>query len=122
MARITRREFLSTGVKLVALASVPAILPLSPEKLLAGPVKNGDLSAYLGLFEVDQDLIRKVMTVALEKGGDYCDLYFEHKISNWVGLQDDQVNRAYSTIDLGVGIRVIEGDQTGYSFTEELSP
>ncbi|MFH2056416.1 MAG: TldD/PmbA family protein [bacterium] len=119
---MTRREFLSTGVKLVALASVPTFLPLSPARILAGPVEKGDLTAYLGLFQVDQELIRKVMAVALEKGGDYCDLYFEHKISNWVGLQDDQVNRAYSTIDLGVGIRVIEGDQTGYSFTEEITP
>ena len=120
MAKMTRREFLTTGAKLVALASVPAVLPFNPVKLLAA-TGDADLATYLDLFEVDEEVLKKIMNVALERGGDYCDLYFEHKISNWVGLQDYEVIRAYSSIDFGVGIRVVEGDQTGYSFTEELT-
>ena len=92
MTKMTRREFITTGAKLVALASVPAILPISPARLLATP-NEADLATYLDLFEVDEAVIKKIIGVALEKGGDYCDLYFEHKISNWVGLQDDAVNR-----------------------------
>ena len=34
-----------------------------------------------------QDL-KKVMAVALEKGGDYADLYFEHTFNNSVSLMD----------------------------------
>ena len=37
-------------------------------------------------------------------------------------MEDKAVNRAYSDIDFGVGIRVLKGDQTGYSFTEEITP
>ena len=45
--------------------------------------------------------LRKVLAAALEKGGDYADLFFEHSYRNNVGLQDGAVNRASSNIDLG---------------------
>lgn len=72
-------------------------------------------------FNVDIDDLRKVMTVALEKGGDYADLYFEHTFSNALVLQDGAVNRASSTIDYGVGIRVVAGDQQGYAYVEHIT-
>ncbi|MBN2088986.1 TldD/PmbA family protein [candidate division KSB1 bacterium] len=76
---------------------------------------------YFSRFGVDAAVIRQIMEVALSKGGDYCDLFFQQEFSNHVGLEDREVNRAYSNIDLGLGIRVLKGDQTGYSFTEDLS-
>ncbi|HUU45465.1 MAG TPA: TldD/PmbA family protein [Acidobacteriota bacterium] len=122
MAILTRREFIKSGAVWVAVASIPTVLRVDPAKAFAGPTDGGDLADYLKLFEVDEAMIQRVIAAALERGGDYCDLYFEHRVSNWVGLQDEAVNRAYCNIDYGVGIRVVEGDQTGYSFTEELSP
>jgi TldD protein len=122
MAIMTRREFVKNGAKWVAVASVPAVFHLDPAKVFAEVTDKGSPPDYLKLFEVDEEIIRKVMTAALQRGGDFCDLYFEHRVSNWVGLQDEAVNRAYCDIDYGVGIRVVNGDQTGYSFTEELSP
>ena len=44
---------------------------------------------------------------ALEKGGDYADLFFEHSYSSNIGLQDGAVNRASSNIDFGMGVRVL---------------
>jgi len=49
-------------------------------------------------------------------------VYFQHQINNYIILEDKAVNRAYSNVDFGVGIRVLKGDQTGFSFTEELTP
>ncbi|MCP4583065.1 MAG: TldD/PmbA family protein [candidate division Zixibacteria bacterium] len=80
------------------------------------------LSDYYAHFGVDEKIIRDVMAVALEKGGDYCDIFFQHRINNWIGLEDKAVNKAYCDVDYGVGIRVIEGEQTGYSFTEDITP
>jgi TldD protein len=80
------------------------------------------LIEYYNLFGVSEEIIRQAMAEALSKGGDYCDLYFQHSISDYIGLEDNDVNRAYSNIDLGVGIRVLKGNQTGYSFTEIISP
>lgn len=80
------------------------------------------LSDYYERFGVDEKTIREVMAEALSKGGDYCDVYFQHSLKNYIGLEDKSVNRAYSVIDFGVGIRVLKGDQTGYTFTEEITP
>lgn len=57
----------------------------------------------------------------MQKGGDYADLFFEHKTTNSLGLEDGKVNRAYSNVDFGVGIRVLKGDQTGFAYSENLS-
>nr|MBN2277975.1 TldD/PmbA family protein [candidate division Zixibacteria bacterium] len=120
---MTRRKFIETGAKGIALASIPLVFRANPLAAFTGPDEvTGGLSDYYGHFGVDEAIIRKVMGAALERGGDYCDIFFQHTISNDIGLEDNIVNRAYSSIDYGVGIRVIEGDQTGYSFTEEITP
>ncbi|MCL2650748.1 MAG: TldD/PmbA family protein [Candidatus Azobacteroides sp.] len=80
-----------------------------------------DLSQLLDHFNVSASDLKKVMAVALEKGGDYVDFYFEHTFDNYLVLQDGKVNRANSTIVFGVGIRVVSGDQTGYAFVENIS-
>ena len=63
-------------------------------------------------------MLQKVIAAALSKGGDYADLFFEHKITGSIGLEDGKVNRASSNVDFGVGIRVLKGDQTGFAYTE----
>ena len=122
MATFTRRQFISAGARVAALASIPAVFRFDPVQAFTGPDDTSGLSAYLDRFEVDEQLLRRVMAAALERGGDYCDLYFEHSVANWVGLRDNAVNRAYTDVDYGLGIRVIEGDRIGFSFTEEISP
>ncbi|GHT76407.1 peptidase U62 [Bacteroidia bacterium] len=82
--------------------------------------KLDDLPKMLAHFNVSESDLRKVMAVALEKGGDYADLFFEHTFSNYLVLQDGAVNRAGSNIDYGVGIRVVSGDQQGYAFVENV--
>ncbi len=119
----TRREFLKRSSQgLIGTAVMPMMLS---SKLYGAPENQGQkmnsISDYYHHFGVDPDVIRRVMEAALDKGGDYCDLYFQHKISNSVRLEDNQVNNASGNIDFGVGIRVLKGDQTGYSFTEEIS-
>ena len=79
-------------------------------------VKSEDGLAYFGHFGVDEGLLRASFDKALSRGGDWAELFFEHRIGHHVGLQDGAVNRAYSAISLGVGIRVIRGDQTGYAY------
>lgn len=75
----------------------------------------------LDRFNTSISDLQKVMAVALEKGGDYADLYFEHTFSSTLVLQDGSVNRAVSNIDYGVGIRVVSGDQQGYAYVENIT-
>jgi hypothetical protein len=66
-------------------------------------------------------MLQQVIAEAMSKGGDYADLFFEHTLSNSLGLEDGKVNSAYSNVDYGVGIRVLKGDQTGFAYTETTS-
>ena len=75
----------------------------------------------MNYFKVSEGDLRKVLAAALEKGGDYADLFFEHSYRNNVGLQDGAVNRASSNIDFGMGVRVLAGDQTGYAYVENVT-
>lgn len=123
MAQMSRRHFVAMSAQGVALATIPAIFKFNPAMALSPGLGGGnELEDYLKHFGVDQDLLHKTMSIALQKGGDYCDLFFQHAINSYVALEDDAVNRAYTSVDFGVGIRVIKGDQTGYSFTEEITP
>ncbi|QDU65927.1 TldD/PmbA family protein [Engelhardtia mirabilis] len=74
----------------------------------------------LDLFETDEDAIRRVLAVALERGADFADLYFQHRSGRSIGLEDGLVSRASSSVDRGVGVRVVVGDQTGYAYSERL--
>ena len=80
-----------------------------------------NLTDYYTLFSVDEKIIQDVMSQALSKGGDYCDLFFQHSVSNHIRVEDKAVNSAHCNVDFGVGIRVLKGDQTGYSFTDEIT-
>lgn len=83
-----------------------------------------DLSVKYGLehFQVSGELLKNVLATALENGGDYADLFFEHDIANEISLLDNKVDNASSNIDYGMGIRVVFGDQTGYAFVENITP
>ncbi len=111
-----RRDFLRTGsLAVLGAATFP--------QLVHSQITNHqeDLPKMLNHFGVTEADLRQVMAAALEKGGDYADLYFEHTFNNYLALQDGAVNRAGSNIDYGVGIRVVSGDQTGYAFVESTS-
>jgi TldD protein len=70
---------------------------------------------------VDERMIRDTLSAAMSRGADFADLFFQHRIESSITLQDGAVNRANRSVELGVGIRVVKGDQTGFAYTEELS-
>lgn len=76
---------------------------------------------YFSRFGVDDRLLREGLSSALSSGGDFADLFFQHRVSHNFVLEDGSVNRAFKGAELGVGVRVVKGDQTGYAFTEDLS-
>ena len=114
---VNRRSFIKTGSAVVAGSMfLPPLLQSCQNIKISESVKS-----YLDHFEVSVEMLQKVIAAAMSKGGDYADLFFEHKISNSLGLQDGKVNRASSNIDYGVGIRVLKGDQTGFAYSENIT-
>lgn len=73
---------------------------------------------YLNFFGVTQENLQELIGIALSKGGEYADLFFEHSVINELTLRDGEVNAAGTHIDYGVGIRVVKGEKTGYAYSE----
>lgn len=76
---------------------------------------------YLDFFGVTEENLRELIGIALSKGGEYADLFFEHSVINELTLRDGEVNAAGTHIDYGVGIRVVKGERTGYAYSEITS-
>ena len=80
--------------------------------------KNSLLNWALEHFKVTLNDLQRIIATAMERGGTYADIYFEHAYSNNVRLIDNNVDNASSNIEYGAGVRVVVGDQTGYAYTE----
>lgn len=116
-----RRDFLKTGGLAVAgTVLLPSMLSGCLSGTKASPLTY-QLNDYLNHFGVTQKMMHEVIAEGLSRGGDYCDLYFQHSMNNSIALEDNSVNRAFSNVSFGVGIRVLNGDQTGFSYTEDIS-
>ena len=59
---------------------------------------------------------------ALASGGDYADLYFEYLASSSISIDESIVKSAMRGVSLGVGVRVISGERTGYAYSDDLEP
>jgi TldD protein len=83
------------------------------------PAREG--AGYFERFGVTPALLRDVLAAAMSRGGDHADVFFQHRVESSLALEDGAVNRAHGSVELGVGVRVVKGDQTGYGYTEDLS-
>ena len=125
---MTRRDFVTYGTAALAMAGGgEALLGCATARQpgLGGPGGGSDGPSqgigYFARFGVSEGLIRETLAAALSRGGDYSDLFFQHRVSTSMALEDGAVNRAFTSVELGVGVRVVKGDQTGYAYTEELT-
>jgi len=80
-----------------------------------------DKAFYLSLFGVDEPLLKTLISEALGRGGSYSDLYFENTTYGNLLLRDGAVQSGGSHVDYGVGIRVLDGEKTGYAYCESTA-
>ena len=107
---IPRRKFLELSLKGgVAMAATPALL----RGLLAGQVSTGPKLAF-------EDL-NQIIHLALSQGGEFGEVYIEHRISRQILLEEGKFKSAVFGISQGAGVRVISGDKTGYAYTDEVT-
>ena len=112
---VPRRTFLEMGLKGgLALAATPALLDTllaasSPAALVPPPVA------------IDKAMLDRVIRKALERGGEFADVYVENRVSRNILLEEARVKSAEFGISQGAGVRVILGDRTGYAFTDEIA-
>ncbi|MCC6553607.1 MAG: metalloprotease TldD [Polyangiaceae bacterium] len=70
---------------------------------------------------VDEALCERLLSVALSRGGDYADVFFEYRASGGFTFDEGILKAASRDVSMGVGVRVQRGDATGYAFTEDLT-
>ncbi len=73
------------------------------------------------LDAIDAAIAERLLSAALGSGGDYADLYFEYRSGADYAYEEGHVRSVGRGVTLGLGVRVLRGDATGYAYTEELS-
>jgi TldD protein len=63
-----------------------------------------------------------LLSLALGRGGDFADLYFEHEKTSSLVLEEGIIRTASAGVSCGLGVRVVSGERTGYAYTDDLSP
>jgi TldD protein len=115
----SRRDFLELGGMTAAAAGLASCA--GSGRPVAGPARPATTISYFAAFGVDERLIREALAAALSRGADFADVFFQHRVTNGLVLEDGSVNQAYQNVALGVGVRAVRGDQTGYGYTEEIT-
>ena len=104
-----------------AVLSMPAFLSGCGVQQATAMADQTPDNPFMDWFGVDEATTARVMAELAANGADAADLYFQHSRTNFLTLEDGIVSSASSTIEQGVGLRVVVGEQTGYAFTEDLT-
>jgi TldD protein len=78
------------------------------------------LALFSDRYNIDSVAIASVLGIALARGGDFAELFFEHRDSGSIAWEDQHVRAASRQTVQGLGIRVVKGDAIGYAYTEAL--
>ena len=73
-------------------------------------------------FQITRQDLERYLGEALSQGGDYADLYFEYLLTSSISIDESMVKSAAQGVSMGVGVRVISGERTGYAYSDDLSP
>ncbi len=77
-------------------------------------------SIFFEDYGVTTSDLEQYLNAALERGGNYADIYFEYKINYSIALEEQIIKTATKAVNIGVGIRVLSGEKTGYAYAEDL--
>ena len=123
MIRPSRRQLLGSAAGGIAVLSMPSFLAacVRDKGIVASAAAPLPEDPFLTWFGVDRPLISRVLAELGSRGADHGELYFQHTRSTRISMEDGIVGRAGTSIEQGVGLRVVVGDQVGYAYTEDLT-
>jgi TldD protein len=70
---------------------------------------------------IDPDVLERVLSTALVGGGDMAEVFAEDAVTSSALLDDRRVEQLSSGRSRGAGIRVVDGETTGFAHTADLS-
>src|SRR3954454_2236785 len=83
------------------------------------PLSESFFAQKFGITEHD---LQSYLSEALSSGGEYADLYFEYLATSSISIDESIVKSATQGVSMGVGVRVISGERTGYAYSDDLAP
>ena len=111
---IPRRKFLEMSLKGgAALAATPALMTQLLSCKAQAPAD--------ARIAIDPQLLDRTIAKALEKGGDFADVYIENRIAKTVVMEESRFKSAVTSISQGAGVRVLSGDKTGFAYTDDIT-
>jgi TldD protein len=72
-------------------------------------------------IDIDKGILSGVISKALEKGGDFADVYLENRVSRQIVMEESKFKSGLYGISQGAGVRVISGNKTGYAYTDDIT-
>ena len=78
-------------------------------------------SFFAARFGITRRDLENHLSEALSRGGDYADLYFEYLATSSISIDESIVKSAAEGVSMGVGVRVISGERTGYAHSGDLT-
>jgi TldD protein len=70
---------------------------------------------------IEPDVLERVLSTALQAGGDMAEVFAEDAVTSGAVLDDRRIEELSSGRSRGAGIRVVEGETTGFAHTADLS-
>ncbi len=109
---IPRRRFLGLTMKGgLAVAVTPALLSQITSC-------GGGVTRTASPLDTDREMLSRILKRALEKGGDFSEVYIENRISKQIIMEESKFRSGLYGISQGAGVRVISGNKTGYAYTD----
>lgn len=70
---------------------------------------------------IDENLLHELLKKTLGRGGEYADIYIEHRESTSIQLEDNRIEKIVAGSSSGIAIRLIYKEKTAYAFSNDFS-
>jgi len=110
--QMDRRTFLET---LAATGLAVGLVPGAATRALAGE------AVTFGGLPLDETLLRKLLTAAMTRGGEFAEVFVQDSLSVSANLDENKIRSAAVGASRGAGLRVISGQKVGYAYSDDLS-
>jgi TldD protein len=82
-------------------------------------------AAPSGLFEDHFGLsardVHRFLDLAFSSGGTFAEIFMEYRVYNSILMEEDIIKQTAETISLGLGVRVLDGEKTGFGYTNDFA-
>jgi len=70
---------------------------------------------------IDDNFLHELLKKTLAHGGEYADIFIEHRESTYIQLEDNRIEKVVTGSISGIGIRLIYEGKTAYAFSNDFS-